>query len=327
MPRFAAAVPSHGPFGDPVAVRDLVQAAEDLDYDGAWFSDRVAVPAYTASFHSANWFDALACMLVGVGATRRLRFGSDVLVAPFRNPVLLARQLATADQLSGGRITIGIGVGYVRGEFEAVGAPDVAHRGAVTDEVLEILRLALDAEPAVPISFAGRWFSFEDLHFGPRTIQAPFPLWVAGNSRPALRRAARLGTGWHPLFPTPEQYRQGRDAILAARGSAAGFTFCLSCPETEVRFDREGSHVDHPYERLGKIPDEFSWGPPIPVDPSGRTRFRGTPDQVAGDVQSFVEAGVDYFILRFWSTEPDMSVAEVVRRMQRVKDEVVSRYQ
>jgi alkanesulfonate monooxygenase SsuD/methylene tetrahydromethanopterin reductase-like flavin-dependent oxidoreductase (luciferase family) len=101
-PRFGMVMPSQGPFGDLTALPYIVQAAEALGFDGAWFGERVAVPAYASSLTPSNWFEALACCLVGIGATTRLRFGTDVLVAPYRNPVVLARQLATADQLSRG---------------------------------------------------------------------------------------------------------------------------------------------------------------------------------------------------------------------------------
>ena len=326
-PRFGMVVPAQGPFGDPTAVRDIVQAAEALGYDGAWFGDRVAVPAYASSLTPPNWFDALTCCLVGIGATTRLRFGTDVLVAPYRNPVMLARQLATADQLSGGRITAGLGVGYLRGEFAAVGAPEYEHRGQVTDEVLEVLRLALDADPDQPQSFAGRWFTFDEVHLGPRPVQTPFPLWVGGNGVSAQRRAARLGTGWHPLFPTPEAYRRGRQRIIELRGSAEGFTFSYSCPETAVLHGRTTSEpaTSHVYDP-SLIPADFGYAPAPPAAPDGRPRFIGTADEVVSDVATFVEAGVEHFVLRFWTTQPDMGVDDVLKRMEDFDAEVAARY-
>lgn len=324
-PRFGVVVPSQGPFGDPVAVRDLVQTAEALGYESAWFGDRVAVPAYAAALTPPNWFDALTCCLVGIGATTTLRFGTDVLIAPLRHPVALARQVATADQLSGGRLTLGLGVGYLRGELAAGGAPPYEDRGAVTDEVLAVLRLALGADPGVPQSFAGRWWSFDDVHFGPRPVQRPFPLWVGGNGPSAQRRAALLGTGWHPLFPTPDAYREGRERIVALRGSGDGFTFSYSCPEVDVRPAGSVPARSHVFDPAA-VPADFRYAPAPPSTPEGRPRFIGTADEVAGDVAAFAGAGVDHFVLRFWTTQPDMGVAEVAGRMERFAEEVAVRF-
>ena len=325
--RFGVVVPSQGPFGDPVAVRDVVQATESLGYESAWFGDRVAVPGYAAALIPPNWFDALTCCLVGMGATTTLRFGTDVLIAPLRNPVGLARQVATADQLSGGRLTLGLGVGYLRGELVAGGAPPYEERGPVTDEVLDVLRLALAADPDVPESFAGRWSHFEDLHFGPRPVQNPFPLWVGGNGLLAQQRAARLGTGWHPLFPTPEAYREGWQRITDLRGSADGFTFSYSCPEVAVgpRPARSEPAVSHVYDP-SSLPADFRYAPPPPTTSEGRPRFIGTADEVIGDVATFIDAGVEHFVLRFWTTQPDMGVADVVARMETFATEVAVRF-
>ncbi len=320
--RFATVIPSQGPFAEAKAVRDLLQGAEDLGYDGGWFGDRVAVPHYASHLTPPNWLDAMACCLVGAGATTRLRLGTDVLVAPLRQPVSLVRQLATADVLSDGRMTAGVGVGYLRGEFAAVHAPPYEARGLVTDEFLEVLRLALSADPAVEQAFEGSWFGFDGLHFGPRPVQQPFPIWVGGNIRSAQRRAALLGNGWHPLFPSPEAYRAGRELITALRPSIDDFTFSYSCPEVHVRM---GATAEPPVFHVyggSTLPEDFSYAPPPPVDGEGRSRFIGTPEEVRGDVATYVDAGVRHFLLRFWTTQADIGVSGVLRRMQAFAEEV-----
>jgi alkanesulfonate monooxygenase SsuD/methylene tetrahydromethanopterin reductase-like flavin-dependent oxidoreductase (luciferase family) len=190
-----------------------------------------------------------------------------------------------------------------------------------------VLRLALDADPDQPKSFDGRWFNFDQVHFGPRPVQTPFPLWVGGNGLSAQRRAARLGTGWHPLFPTPEAYRQGRQRIVELRGSADGFAFLYSCPETAVLHGRTTSEAatSHVYDTM-LISSDFNYAPAPPVAPGGRPRFIGTAGEVASDVAAFVEAGVDHFLLQFWTTQPDMGVDDVLKRMEDFDAEVAARF-
>lgn len=327
-PRFSTVVPTQGPFADPGAFRALVAAAEELGFEGAWFGDRVAVPRYAAALTPPNWFDALACCAAAAGATRRLRLGTDVLVAPLRHPVALARFLATADQLSGGRMVAGLGVGYLRGEFAAVARDRYHRRGDVTDEVLEVLRLALAPAPQSPRSFHGRWFTFDELCFGPPPLQDPFPLWAGGNSAAAQRRAATLANGWHPLFPTPEAYQQGRQRIEALLGSPDGFTFSLSCPQTTVVTGHQAGRLDPGHHGGGAaaIPDDFTYAPPPPMDPSGRPRFMGTPEQVAGDVERYLSAGVEHFVLRFFTTQPEMTPTAIIDQLSAFATQVAARF-
>ena len=159
-PAFGVAIPSYGPFSDGSTLTPIAQAAEDLGYADAWFADHVVIPGYAAEISGTSWLEPLACCLVGLGATRTLRFGTDVLVAPYRNPVLVAKMAASADRLSGGRLTLGLGTGYIHGEFEALGAPDYARRGQVTDEYIQVLRCLFESSGAC--SFAGEFVQFDD---------------------------------------------------------------------------------------------------------------------------------------------------------------------
>jgi probable F420-dependent oxidoreductase len=320
---FGVVVPSHGPFGDAGAIRALVQAAEDLGYDTAWFGDHVVVPGYATHVTSPNWYDALACCLVGAGATRRLRFGTDVLVLPYRQPVVLSQLIASADQLCDGRLTLAVGVGYIRGEFDAVGAPPYDERGPATSEFLAVLRLLWEGEGSV--SYAGRFVQVDDVHAGPAPRQRPFPLWVGGNGAAALRRAADLGTGWHPLFPTPEGYAAGRAAIIARRtdhGMTGSFTWSFSCPQTRVIESAADVRPPISYADIGDIPAEYSYAPAFPATDDGRLRFMGSPDELAADVRAYADAGVDHLALRFWTGDPTMDVDDHIDQMRRWMERV-----
>src|SRR3954452_5899489 len=150
-PSFGVVVPPSGAFAMSGALADIVDAAEGLGYADVWFGDHVAVPRYAAAITDPGWMEPLTSCFFALGRTRRLRAGTDVLVAPYRNPLLVAKMAATADVLSGGRLVLGVGVGYLRGEFAALGA-DYAARGAVTDEYLRTLGALWDSAGA-PTSF------------------------------------------------------------------------------------------------------------------------------------------------------------------------------
>jgi probable F420-dependent oxidoreductase len=313
---YGVVVPSQGHFGDPGAIRAFIAAAEDLGYHTAWFGDHVILPSYAVHLSPPNWFDSLASCLVGVGMTTRLRFSPDVLVLPYRNPVELAHVIATADQLCGGRLTLATGIGYIRGEFSALGAPPYEERGKVTTEYLRVLRTLWRADGAV--SFRGEYVQLDDVYQGPSPLQDPFPLLVGGNSAAGIARAALEGNGWHPLFPTPEGYRSGRDTILRLRAEAGlteRFTFALSCPGTQVVIGRSLDVAPLDHSQYGDVPEEYHYAPAIPtVD--GRARFVGNPEQLVDDVRAYAAVGVEHLALRFWTVDPSATVDGVIAQMR-----------
>jgi probable F420-dependent oxidoreductase len=149
-----------------------------------------------------QWLDPIVTLSTVAAATERVKLGTSVFVLPYRDPVTLAAELAALDVLSGGRLIFGIGVGWMREEFEAIGVPP-DERGARTDEHLRVLRTLWTEDPA---SFRGRFTSFDGVVLAtrPRTEGGP-PIWVGGNSDPALRRALRFGEGWHGFEVFPEE--------------------------------------------------------------------------------------------------------------------------
>lgn len=315
--QYGVVVPTQGHFGDPGAIRAFIAAAEELDFHTAWFGDHIIIPGYAVHLSPPNWYDSIAAALVGAGMTTRLRFAPDVLVLPYRNPVELAHVVATADQLSGGRITLATGIGYIRGEFAALGAPPYGQRGKVTSEYLQVLRALWAADGAM--SFDGEFVQLHDVHPGPAPLQDPFPLWVGGNGDAAIARAARLGNGWHPLFPSPADYAAGRERILAQRreaGVTEPFTFSMSCPGTQVLVERAGPEGPADLGGYGDIPDEYHYAPPFPTV-EGRPMFVGDPSELAADVRAYAAAGVEHLALRFWTVDPSATVDDVIEQMQR----------
>jgi len=324
---FGVVIPTYGDYASPDAITELVARSEELGFENIWFADRAAVPSYALAFCDPNWYESLACVFTALGATSRIRVGTDVLVLPYREPLLLARMTATAARLSHGRLVLGVGVGYLKGEFAALEV-DISQRGAITDEYLTILRQAWAADN--PISHTGAHRSYADINSGPALDGDAIPVWVGGNHPAAFTRAARFGDGWHPLFPTPDDYASGRAAIeraLAANGRDAGaFSWSYSCPETKILDESGATHVSYTYEAAGEIPDDFTYAPPTPTADDGRPRFLGTVDEVSGDIAQFVDAGVRHFALRFFAGSPGFGVDQFEAQLERFADEVAPRF-
>lgn len=324
--QFGVVIPSYGPFGDAAKIRTLIAAAEDLGYHTAWFGDHIVIPDYAAHVSSPRWFDSLACCIAGAASSTRLRFGTDVMVLPYRRPVELSQVLATADQLCDGRLTLGVGVGYIKGEFEALDAPYAA-RGAATDEYIDVMRCLWESDGAA--SHNGRFVQFERVHAGPPPRQRPFPIFVGGNHPAGRRRAAQRGDGWHPLFPTAEQYAAGRADIESQRvalGRTDPFVFSYTCPETRVVLDASELRPPVSYADLPDIPDDYNYAPPFPHAPDGRPRFVGTPDQIAADIETYRAAGVEHLALRFWTGDPSMDTDDVIDQYRRFRELVAPRF-
>jgi probable F420-dependent oxidoreductase len=187
----------------------LVDLCERTEIDSLWFSDRLASPLPV--------LEPMTAMAAVAARTRRLKFGPSVLVAPFRSPVLAARELAMLDYLSGGRVlpAVGIGVEQER-EFRAAGVP-FRERGRRTDEAIRIMRRCWSESE---VTLDGEFWKLERVTVLPRPVQQPLPLWIGGNSEAAMRRAGRLGDGWIPSFIAPAQFRQGVEKTCAFAAEA-----------------------------------------------------------------------------------------------------------
>jgi probable F420-dependent oxidoreductase len=183
---------AHALDGD--GLRRVLAAVDGLGYRSVSVSEHLAMPHAEVPRLGAHWQDALTVMAFAAAATRRVRIDAAVLVLPYHHPLRLAKELATIDVLSGGRLNVSVGVGHAVAEFEALGVP-FAQRGAIADEVLAALAELWTAERP---EHRGAHFAITGLAVEPRPLQRPRPpIFVGGNSKPALRRAARHD-GWQP---------------------------------------------------------------------------------------------------------------------------------
>lgn len=205
--RFGVCVPQAGKFVDTAVQHRLATEIEGMGYDSLWVSDHVIVPV-GESYIPEVMHEPLALLAWLAAETEAITLGISVLVVPYRDPVFTAKFLASVDVLSGGRIILGVGAGWLKQEFDALSA-SYEERGAVTDEYLRVIRNLWETETS---TFDGRWKRYENMRMFPkrdRSRSGPIPITIGGNAAPSIRRAGELGDGWHPINLTPDQLRVG----------------------------------------------------------------------------------------------------------------------
>ncbi|MFJ6833135.1 LLM class F420-dependent oxidoreductase [Streptomyces sp. NPDC091209] len=256
---------------------DLVGIARAADRAGFAYiaaCDHVAIPRRLAAAMSTVWYDPVATLAHLAAVTERVRLLSHVAIVGLRHPLVTAKQYATLDHLSGGRLVLGVGAGHVREEFEAVGA-DFERRGAVLDETIDALRAALgpDEFPA----HHGKTYDFEGLGQRPRPAQERIPVWVGGSSPAAVRRAALRGDGWLPQGD-PRDRLPGQIARLTALRAEAG--------------------IEEPLT-IGAITEPLYVGEP--GWEVGRRTLSGPPEALAESLREYGAMGVHQIQVRFRS--------------------------
>jgi probable F420-dependent oxidoreductase len=209
--RFGVALPNFGALGTRDVMVEVAREAEALGFDSVWTTDHVMVPVgfeepYGQILESLMTLGYLAC------ATQRVGLGTSILVLPQREPVLMAKQIATLDHLSGGRVILGVGAGWNEGEFGFLRA-DFASRGRRMDEIIRAMR-ALWTSPDP--RFEGEFVSFSGALFSPSPVQPGGPpIWIGGTAQSALRRAAQLGDAWHASADSLEDFAAGMRRVHA----------------------------------------------------------------------------------------------------------------
>lgn len=308
--RYGFYLPTRGPLANRQDLSAILKTAERLGFVSVMVADHIILPTkiesaypYTVkgNFVSAGeCFEQLALMSFVAGRSETMRIVSSVMIVPHRNPVFSAKALATIDVLSDGRLTVGIGVGWMEEEFKALDAEDFKHRGAVTDEYVAIFKKLWTGEP---VTHNGRFYSFDEVLCQPKPIQNPGPpIWIGGHSDPALRRVARFGDGWHPVGATaasplpPEELRQKLDKIERLM-------------EAESR-------------DFGKL--QVSYKAPIydgGAPPKGEQRrlFTGGVNAALEDIATFRQLGVHELVFDFRAA----SLNECLDRMQQFGEEII----
>jgi len=294
--RFGIALPNYGPLAGPETLVRLVRHAEALGVDSVWVSDHLVAPVGVRSIYPYDrrpdpkpgdmgvierFFEPLTTLAFLAGHTARVRLGVSAYVVPYRNPVVSAKIVATLDALSGGRVVLAVGTGWLREEFAALDVPFAA-RGARTEEYLAVMRALWAGGEAL---FDGAHYRLPPVRTAPTPAQRPGPpVWIAGNSARALERAARIGDGWHAIDLTADEL-----APLAAR----------------LR-ERAAAH--------GRAPLTVSLrkGVVVRAGAGGRPLY-GDRDAVRRDRDAYAAAGLDYLVANLRQADgPDALVDAMV---------------
>ena len=283
----------------PERIRTLAQHAEALGYDSLWCTDHIA-------FHNPI-LEGIVALAAIAGWTHRITLGTGILLLPLRHPSLVAKQVASLDYLSEGRVVFGIGVGGEGAkDFEAVQVP-IAERGARTNEGIDVLRCLWSNRPA---SFEGRFFTFTDVVIEPPPVQPGGPpIWVGGRSAAALRRAGRRGDGWLALLVSPERFRKDI-AEVRAHAERAGrdpgaIASALMIP---IHLDSDGDRARQRMQRdLSK-----RYRQSTDQDRIARYTLAGTATEAVDRLRAYVEAGARHFV--FMLVGPAAGVLEQCER-------------
>ena len=283
--KFGISLFNRGPLARPAHLTAQARRAEALGFDTIAISDHIVIPKVKTGnypYHpegefplemSYDYFEPLATLMYILGATSSIKLGTSVLVVPYRNPILVAKMIASVDALSGGRVFLGVGTGWWRDEFEALGIGDhFDDRGARTDEYIRIMRNLWSEETP---SFEGRFHQYANLEFSPKPVQAGgIPIWVGGHTGRALRRAVELGDAWHPIGLRPP-------------------------------VDLSPAELGRARERLHAICEEKGRDPAtLPIvlrcalsfSETERSTMVGTPEQILEDIAAYGEQGVSRII-------------------------------
>jgi probable F420-dependent oxidoreductase len=315
--QFGFGAPVSGALAAPEKLAQIAVEGEAMGYDYATISDHVVIPrdiearypySDTGEFPGRSRGDRheqLIAVAFVAGKTSRLRLVTSVTVVPHRPAVLQAKMLATIDALSNGRLTFGIGAGWMKEEFEALGVPPFPERGAVTDEYLMACReLWTNDDP----QFAGKYVKFANVLFEPKPVQKPHPpIWVGGESGPALRRTARLGDGWYPIGTNPQHRLDSMKRFQAG----------------VERLRRLTHEAGRDPAKIALAYRVTSWGKTLPAraDDGERRLFSGETAAIVDDLRAFHDFGVGHVDFNFGGDTAEAMIAN----MRRFREEVLSK--
>ena len=274
-------------YGRPIEVERMlavVRHAEEAGLDSVWVTDHIIVPHEVDVIYREHMLDPLAVLPWLAAATTRVSLGTSVVILPYRSPIPVAKHLASVDVLSGGRLIVGVAIGWMEGEFAALGVP-FKERVSRSEEAIALMK-TLWTEESPKVDTARHRFS--GLQVSPMPLRKPRPpIWVGGMSEPALRRVARMGDGWHATGANPETFRQGKQTVTRF-WKEEGRTGAPVC-SLRIALFIDGVHewaVDEKFLR-------------------GRHPIKGTVKQVAGQLAEYQRLGVDHIALEVsYSTYP-----------------------
>jgi probable F420-dependent oxidoreductase len=308
-------LPTRGPMATQQSLATLARTGEELGFGIITVSDHIIIPKTIDSTYpynesgtfagspSGECLEQLSLLSFLVGVTSSAKLLTSVMVLPHRPPVLTAKMLATVDVLSNGRLIVGCGVGWMREEFEAIGAPSYDERGSVGDEYIHAFKeLWTSDNPA----FEGKYCRFANVAFAPKPLQKPHPpIWTGGESPAALRRAGRLANAWYPIGSNP-RFPVGTPAQFAA--------YAARVKRYATEAGRDSSSLDFAYSANWYNDQQAQ------MLPDGQRRpLTGTPQQIADDIKRYEELGVRHMLVNLQGE----TQTQTLERMQRFADRIM----
>ena len=279
--KFGVNILNFGPGTNPETLKGWIQFAVETGFHLAMISDHVAITPDVQDGFPAPFYDPFVCIGWLASMTKEIELGTTVTILPYRHPLLTARMAASIDQLSQGRFILGIGVGWAKQEFKALGV-NFKDRGALTSEYLEVIKTCWTNETA---SYEGQFVSFENVQTGPPPARKDgIPVWVGGSSDAALKRAARFGDSWHPYRFTIDWLKDEALPKLQAFARAEERPTPKLCPRMSLRL------VDS--KIMGK----------------GRAVGHGNIDQIRDDLKNLELLGAEYILLDTYAGKPDQNL-------------------
>lgn len=288
---FGFYLPDSGPLATPDVIAPLAARAEEVGFDILAVSDHIVMPTHIASTYpyeaDGEWpggmdcLETLTTLSFLAASTSKVKLLSSVMVLPYRPPMFTAKMLATIDVLSNGRLIAGLGVGWLKEEFEALQSPPFEERGASSDEYIAVFKeLWTSAKP----EFDGKYCQFRDVVFQPKPVQTPHPpIWIGGESGPALRRTARVGDVWYPISTNPKFPVVTPDELHASMEKVRAHA---------ERYGRDPSSIGLAYN-----PSFYQLGETLTNTSGERIPFSGSAAQIAQDIKAFEAVGVKQLML------------------------------
>ena len=280
-------------FAGPDDVIECVKLAERLGYEAVWATDFLTPTSESGvrATERPDWYEPMITLAYAAAETSRVRLGTGIIVLPYRDPVILAKQAATLDRLSKGRFLLGLGLGAWRTEFKAVAAwRKRAHRGNMAAEFTEVLRRLL-AHDDGSVTFDGEYVSIRDVALGPKPVQNPLPFYMVGRNDDALDRVARFGNA----LMAPHGAAADRKRALAERADTYGRTIdefdVLAEGELLLAETHEAAAAAYRESRFG----QYRALRGLDLDRQIAANWVGTPESVASMIGAVVEQGIDHF--------------------------------
>ena len=334
--RFSVAIPTcvEGllypvPFITPERLLRVATGAEALGYHSVWGNDHLTTQKYVKQAwpDPPNYYEPLISLAFVAAATKRIGLGTSIIVLPMREPVLLAKQVATLDQFSGGRVMLGVGVGAYREEFEGVRPNEQAsaNRGQMVAEGIQALRKLFTERTA---SFETRHYHFEGIESYPKPHQDPLPIYVGGNTIAAAERAGRWGQGWLPAVLPPDQFKERLDHLYRTAEEAGRDPAAIDvAPQFSVSIDRTHERALERFRKSGMYQHLLSLKKSTlkDVDLSNVEAFNlvGSPEEIMEKVRAYGEAGVTHFCSLIFGTD---SIDDTLEQMQFFSEEIMPHF-